>query len=123
MASDECTKVDRKEFRNTPRFLATIDFGTTNCSVAYLIRPDLARNPSEADPNVLKLDNSGNRRVPSCILFDSSGEKLAFGHEARDRFTAVEHKLKPKYHYFEHVKKHLQHEQVTIYCICLSCTP
>ena len=52
------------------KFVTTIDFGTTNCSAAYLIRPDLARNPSEVEPIVLKLDNSGNRRIPSCILFD-----------------------------------------------------
>ena len=113
MASDGCTKVDRKESRNTPKYLATIDFGTTHCSVAYLLRPDQASKPSEVDPHLLKLDNAGNRRVPSCILFDSNGEKSAFGHEAREQFIAVEHKLRPKYHYFEHVKRHLQHEQVT----------
>ena len=110
---DGCSKAERKPFRTTPKYLATIDFGTTHCSVAYLHRPDRAPNPSEVDPNLLKLDNAGNRRVPSCILFDSNGEKLAFGHEAREQFIAVEHKLRPKYHYFEHVKRHLQHEQVT----------
>ena len=114
MASDGCAKVtDRKEFRNTPKFLATIDFGTTHCSVAYLLRPDQAPNPSEVDPTLLKLDNAGNRRVPSCILFDSNGKMKAFGHEARDQFTALERKLKPDHHYFEHVKRHLQHEKVT----------
>ena len=94
-----------------PEFVTTIDFGTTHCSVAYLLRPDL--EPKEVDPTVLKLDNDGNRRVPSCILFDSNGAKIAFGHEARERYAARKRELKPQYHYFEHVKKHLQHEKVT----------
>ena len=94
-----------------PRFVTTIDFGTTHCSVAYLLRPDLEPILSEVDPTVLILDNAGNRRVPSCILFDSNGTKMAFGHEARERYAAQKRELKPQYHYFEHVKKHLQHEK------------
>ena len=101
------------KFRATPRYLATIDFGTTHCSVAYLLRPDLAPNPSEEDPNILKLDNNGNKRVPSCILFDMNGMKIAFGYEARELFSTIDSKLRPQHHYFEHVKKNLQHEKVT----------
>ena len=96
----------------TPRFIITIDFGTTHCSVAYLLRPDLAEKPSEVNPIVLKLDNAGNRRIPSCILFDPDGNKIAFGQEAREQFAALKSELKPQYHYFEHVKKNLQHEKV-----------
>ena len=111
----------------TPQFLAAIDFGTTHCSVAYLIRPDKEPNPdttSKVDPIVLKLDYAGSRRVPSCILFDGSGNKIAFGYEAREQFTALNRdgtpsraKRFPEYHYFEHVKGHLQREKVTA---CLS---
>ena len=97
---------------NTPQFVATIDFGTTHCSVAYLLRPDLAEVPSEVVPTVLKLDTDGNRRVPSCILFDPNGKKIAFGHEAREQFVALNRKLRPQFYYFEHVKKNLQHEEV-----------
>jgi len=97
----------------TPQFVTTIDFGTTHCSVAYVIRPDLEPNPSEVDPIVLKLDKDGNERVPSCILFDCEGEKIAFGNEARERFGALEREQRPRYHYFEHVKKNLQHRKVT----------
>ena len=113
-ASDECSKADRRgcaDFRTMPQFVTTIDFGTTHCSVAYLLRPDL--EPKEVDPTVLKLDNDGNRRVPSCILFDSNGKKIAFGHEAREQFATVNRKSKPQYYYFEHVKRDLQHEKVT----------
>ena len=97
----------------TPKFVATIDFGTTHCSVAYLIRPDLEPNPSEVDPTVLTLDNAGNKRAPSCILFDSSGNKIAFGYEARELYASYKQELRPHFHYFEHVKKHLKHKTVT----------
>ena len=116
MATDtpaECHKVGRKGDGYTPRFLTTIDFGTTHCSVAYLLHPDLTSNPSDVDPILLQLDNAGNKRVPSCILFDPDGNKIAFGHEAREQFVALEREERPKHHYFEHVKKRLQHEKVT----------
>ena len=102
----------RKGKGDSPRFLATIDFGTTHCSVAYLLRTDASPNPSEVDPIVLQLNNSGNKRVPSCILFDPKGNKIAFGCEAREQYAALNRNLRPQYHYFEYVKRHLQHEEV-----------
>ena len=114
-SSKSCSKVDRKDYMDcepTPQFVVTIDFGTTHCSVAYLLRPDLEPIPSEVVPTVLKLDNDGNRRVPSCILFDPNGKKIAFGPEARDKYVALNRKLRPCYYYFEHVKKDLQQEEV-----------
>ena len=117
--SNECSKAGRKssvDFRETtPQFLTTIDFGTTHCSVAYLLRPDLEPILSEVDPTILKLGSSGKRRIPSYILFDNNGKKVAFGHEARHHYAALKAEIKPQYHYFEHVKKHLQHEKVTPY--------
>ena len=98
----------------TPEFVTTIDFGTTHCSVAYLLRPDLADISSElVDSTVVKLDNNGNRRVPSCILFKPNGDKTAFGYEAREQFAALKLELRSQHHYFEHVKGHLQREKVT----------
>ena len=104
-----------------PRFLTTIDFGTTHCSVAYLLRPDMAANPSEVDPIVLELDNTGNKRVASCILFDPNGKKIAFGNEAREQFVALNREKRPQHHYFEHVKQHLQHKEVNnlLFMLCL----
>ena len=99
----------------TPEFVATIDFGTTQCSVAYLLRPDLKRNPSEVDPTVLTLDNAGHKRVPSCILFDAKGNTIAFGHEARNQYDELKPKRMPQHHYFEHVKKDLQVKDVASY--------
>ena len=108
-----CSKLDRKVYRTTPQFITTIDFGTTQCSVAYLLRPDLESNPSEVNPTVLTLDNAGNKRIPSCILFDPCGNKMAFGYEAQEQFAALDHEERPQYYYFEHVKKNLQHNKVT----------
>ena len=96
-----------------PRFVATIDFGTTHCSVAYLIRPDLQPEPSKLEPIVLSLDNDENKRVSSYILFDSNRKMIAFGQEARDKYASLKREERPKYHYFEHVKKQLQREKVT----------
>ena len=96
----------------TPQFVTTIDFGTTQCSVAYLLRPDLSPNPSEVDPTVLTLDSARHKRVPSCILFDPNGKKIAFGYEAREQFAALEREERLQHHYFEHVKKNLRYEKV-----------
>ena len=109
----------------TPQFLTAIDFGTTHCSVAYLLRPDETSSRNKVDPIVLKLDNAGNKRVPSCILFDNNGNKITFGYEARHQFTSLNREPRSKffqeYHYFEHVKGHLQREKVTlVYAACLS---
>ena len=97
----------------TPRYVATIEFGTTYCSVAYLLYPSLTHEPSEVCP--MKLDDCGNRRVPSCILFDHSGEKMiAFGHEAQEQYACLDPELRLQYNYFMHPMKHLQlqHKEV-----------
>ena len=94
-----------------PQFVATIDFGTTHCSVAYVLRPDL--EGKKVDPTLLNLDEyEKNRRVLSCILFDSNGKMIAIGPKARERYAALKPEQKPQSIYFEHVKKHLQHEEV-----------
>ena len=95
----------------TPEYVTTIDFGTTHCSVAYLLRPDL--EDELVDSTIVKLDNRRNRRVPSCILFNSNGNKIAFGYEAREQFATLKQEQRPQHHYFEHVKGHLQREKVT----------
>ena len=118
--SNGCDKAVRKgytelefKFRAKPRFIATIDFGTTHCSVAYLNRPDLASKPSEVDPTLLSLDEQGNKRVPSCLLFDMNGKKVAFGYEAREHFTTLKSR-RFEHYYFEHVKRRLQQEKVIL---------
>ena len=113
--SNGCPKAVRKgyadivgKFRGTPSYLATIDFGTTHCSVAYL-RLTKRSNPSENDLVIMKL-NGRDKRVPSCVLFDMNGKMIAFGYEAREQYFTIKSKL--QYHYFEHMKKNLQHDKV-----------
>ena len=101
-------------FRSTPKFLATIDFGTTHCSVAYIVNAHVHDNPSEMDPIILMLDVVGRHRVPSCILFDPNGKKVAFGFKARTIYCGMDHEERPNYTYFEHIKRHLQREEVHV---------
>ena len=119
MTPNGCPKAQRKryrdlesKFRATPCYLATIDFGSTHCSVAYLLQADSSSNPAEGDPTLLKLDDNDNTRVPSCILFNTKGEKIALGYEAREQFYSLDHEMKPQFYYFENVKKEMQHEEV-----------
>ena len=100
-----------------PRYVATIEFGTTYCSVAYLLRPDQAPKPSEVDPPILlKVDDWSNKRVPSCILFDPSGEKMiAFGYQAREQYACLNPELRLQYNYFEHLMKHLQRQHKEVF--------
>lgn len=100
------------KFRSKPKFLATIDFGTTHCSVTYLVNADLVTDPTDTlDPTTLKLDDEGRTRVPSCILFDDRGNNIAFGYKARQRYADLKQEDRPRFIYFEHIKKHLQLEK------------
>ena len=100
--------------KTTPRYVATIEFGTTYCSVAYLLRPDLASEVRP--PSLLELDDWRNKRVPNCILFDPSGEKMiAFGYKARDQYACLNPELRLQYNYFEHLMKHLQRQHKEVF--------
>ena len=67
----------------TPKLVhvAAIDFGTTHCSVAYLIRPDVELNSSDVEPfvRVLNLDSTDRRRVQICILLTPVATRLPSG--------------------------------------------
>lgn len=121
--SNGCSKAVRKgyaysNFRTKPGFVATIDFGTTHCSVAYTLRPGDLLDPSKVDPMILVFDGPDrNKREPSCILFDMNGHMVTFGSEARRQYTDLDKELKLQFHYFEHVKRELHHEKVLV---CLS---
>ena len=63
---------------------------------------------------VITLFTMGTGKYQSYILFDIRG-KMAFGHEAQDKFTILNHKQIPKYYYFEHVNECLQHYMVLLF--------
>ena len=102
------------KFREKPKNIATIDFGTTHCSVAYKLNADVA--PEKEKPEILKLDESGPLavRVPSCIVFDSEGKRLYFGYQAREHYYRMDHAQRPNCIYFEHIKMKLQHDKVSL---------
>lgn len=102
-------------FREKPRNIATIDFGTTHCSVTYQLNAHLA--DGDQKPQILKLDESGPLavRVPSCILFDREGKRRSFGYQARTQYYKMEQRTRPNFIYFEQIKMKLQHDKVGAY--------
>ena len=94
-------------FREPSRNVAAIDFGTTNCSVAYITAKD---NP-ELGPQRLQL-NSNYSRVPTAILFKRDGSFVSFGHEARNDYIGLDDAERLDYFYFEEIKMNLQSDEV-----------
>jgi len=100
--------LDRK-FRGDPEFcVATIDYGTTHCSVDYTLYPG---DSSKEKRILIRLDEFKDVvRVPNCILFNHYGKKLAFGYQAREKYARLSDEQRKKFFYFEHVKKTFQHK-------------
>ena len=100
-------------FRRSPRNIAAIDFGTKNCSLAYITENDTI----ELTQGVPKLPLNGMYlRVPTAILLNVQGEVVAFGNDARTLYGNLEDHERESYFYFEEVKMNLQRDQV---CACL----
>lgn len=90
--------------------IAAIDFGTKNCSLAYITENDTANIMKTGVP---KLPLNGTfLRVPTAILFNPEGHVLAFGHDARRVYGNLRDMEYSKYFYFEEIKMNLHHEQV-----------
>ncbi len=118
----KATRVDKDlvSFRSKPNTIVTIDFGTTHCSISYLTSINASLNPAAMDPVLMKLDNEGRKRVPSCILFNKCGDRESFGYQARDQYATLGKSVRPAYAFFEHVKKEVQRNEVSIYISCSS---
>ncbi len=104
-------RVPRKasSFRNRPRNIAAIDFGTKNCSLAYITENDRL----ELTQGIPKLPLNGMYlRVPTALLLNAHGEVEAFGHDARSLYGNLEEKEKKAFYYFEAIKMNLQRDQV-----------
>ena len=87
--------------------IAAVDFGTTNCSVAYIT---VGCGPEEG-PRLLPL-NTTYYRVPTAILFRPDGSIDSFGYGARAEYLNLENEDKLEYAYFEQIKMNLQHDKV-----------
>ena len=85
--------------RNT---LASIDFGTTYCSVAYILK------------DILKLPLDGPlTRVPNAILIEKEINRgVVFGYHAQDQFSQLK-KRQEKFYLFERMKMILYCTQIS----------
>ena len=103
--------VPRKEsgFREHSGNIAAIDFGTTNCSVAYIT----VGSGSEDSPRRLPL-NTTYHRVPTAILFKPDGSIASFGYDAHAEYLNLENEDRLHYAYFEEIKMNLQHDMVIL---------
>ena len=103
--SQVAKRVPRTEsgFRVHSGNIAAIDFGTTNCSVAY--------TTGGTDPQLLTLRGTYNR-VPTAILFKPDGSFDSFGHDACSEYLNLDDEDRLKYAYFEQIKMTLQHDEV-----------
>ena len=97
------------DFRKPSKNIAAIDFGTRNCSLAYITEHDHL----ELTLGVPKLPLNGTfLRVPTAILLNSSGEIETFGHDARTVYGNLEDYERESYFYFEEIKMNLHRDQV-----------
>ena len=90
-------------------YIAAIDFGTTNCSVAYILPGEMSEN----GPVMLPFDGTFYR-VPTGILFNPLGKVKAFGTTARRAYGNLDDEERLEYAFFEHMKMNLQHEEVSL---------
>jgi len=106
------SRIPRKEsgFRVHSGNIAAIDFGTTNCSVAYTT----VGSGTEEGPRRLPL-NTTYHRVPTAILFNPDGTINSFGYDARSEYISLDDKDRLEYAYFEQIKMNLQHDKVLVY--------
>ena len=104
-------RIPRKKsgFRVHSGNIAAIDFGTTNCSVAYTT----AWSRPEEGPWRLPL-NTRYYRVPTAILFKPDGSIDSFGYDARVQYLNLDDEERLEYAYFEQIKMNLQHDEVFI---------
>ena len=93
-------------------YIAAIDFGTTNCSVAYILPGEM----NEQGPILLPFDGT-YYRVPTAVLFNTNGAVQSFGTTARRAYRNLEDDERLKCPYFEEIKMNLQHDEVHLLCI------
>ena len=97
--------------QTTSSNVATIDFGTTSVSLAYITRGD-------KEVSMLVLNNENiDTRVPNAILLRKDGASLtmsSFGQEARINYTRMRPNDRKNHVYFERIKMLMKREEVHI---------
>ena len=88
--------------------VAAIDFGTTYCTLAYIIE--------DQEPTMVNFEYT-YPRVPTSLLLkrndDGTVEVKCFGYEARREYTRTRPKSQHRYIYFDRVKMNLKEEEDT----------
>ena len=112
--SNGCKVADRvpreqARFRDPSDNIAAIDFGTSNCSLAYVTQ---GRSASVEEGPVLLQPNQTFYRVPTAILFNPDGSVNSFGYDGRDVYRNLDDDERLQYAYFEQIKMTLQHDEV-----------
>ena len=97
----------KSKVRKQSKNVVAIDFGTKNCSLAYLIEGDqIARG-------IPKLPLNGSQlRVPTAILFSSDGKVYSFGNDAKRFYLDLEDAERERFTYFEEIKMNLHNDPV-----------
>lgn len=101
--------VSRSRSRRTPRNIAAIDFGTKNCSLAYILAGDTGRGNDNT--NKLPL-NDNQTRVPTAILLDRDKRVIRFGAFAKEKYSELDAAEKENVYFFDGIKVNLARDKV-----------
>lgn len=93
-----------------PQNVAAIDFGTTNCSLAYIIAGGF-ESSAPKKPNMLCFDGAFYR-VPTAVLFNKDGAVTDFGINAFEAYSNQDEDEQSECAYFEQIKMDLQNDEV-----------
>ena len=111
---------EKTRLQKNSKNIVAIDFGTKNCSVAYITENDQL----EITRGIPKLPLNGSFvRVPMAVLFTPEGVVESFGHDARTIYLNLDDSERRQYIYFEEIKMNLHKDQVTTsrvgtVCVC-----
>lgn len=103
---------EKSRLQRNSKNIVAIDFGTKNCSVAYITENDKL----EITKGIPKLPLNGSYlRVPTAILFTPEGKVESFGHDARTLYLNLDDSDRELYVYFEEIKMNLHKDQVWMF--------
>ena len=101
---------EKSRVHKATKNIVAIDFGTKNCSVAYITENDQL----EITSGIPKLPLNGSYlRVPTAVLFTPEGMVESFGNDARALYLNLDDAEREQYIYFEEIKMNLHKDQVS----------
>ena len=99
-------------------FIASIDFGTTFCGIAFApCKEDIGVNLIKCPVDWPFGPKGIETKVPTVILFDSKRNFQSFGYQAKREFSRLKPVDKQVYYYFERFKMELHQKEVAIYIL------